>query len=424
MIFGDSKAPSAELVVIGDEVVSGLILDRNSQYLGEKIHELGIEVSRITTVGDSASIIEDCVKLALERSDWVVLTGGLGSTHDDITKSVLLKVFECGLKKDSKVIDMLEEKFQARGREVPQSVRSQCEVPEKAEILYNEKGTAPGFKMKQGDSVLFSLPGVPLEMQHLFEKFVAPEMATQGNKVFLHRVIKTTGLSEADLWAKVGPLQELQKKAAIASLPSHLGVRIRISVLAGSRQEGESCLDEAENLLTQKLSSYVYGKDEDELEERVGALLKEKSMTLATAESCTGGLIGHRITQISGSSDYFKEGFVVYSNAAKINRLKVEPKLIEEFGAVSEPVARAMAEGVCRVTGADIGVSITGIAGPSGGSDLKPVGLTYIAVHDQSGTYCRKFIYTHDRIKNKERSAQTALNLVRLRLQGELEDNG
>ena len=150
-------------------------------------------------------------------------------------------------------------------------------------------------------------------------------------------------------------------------------------------------------------------------------MLQEKSLTLATAESCTGGLIGHRLTQVSGSSDYFKEGFVVYSNAAKINRLQVEPKLIEEFGAVSEPVAQAMAEGVCRVTGADIGVSVTGIAGPSGSSELKPVGLTYIAVHDQSGTYCRKFIFTHDRIKNKERSAQAALNLVRLKLQGELE---
>ena len=151
-------------------------------------------------------------------------------------------------------------------------------------------------------------------------------------------------------------------------------------------------------------------------------MLKEKSLTLATAESCTGGLIGHRLTQVSGSSDYFTEGFVVYSNDAKINRLQVEPKLIEEFGAVSEPVAQSMAEGVCRVTGADIGVSVTGIAGPSGGSDLKPVGLTYIAVHDRSGTYCRKFIFTHDRIKNKERSAQAALNLVRLRLQGKLEN--
>ena len=421
MIFGDSKAPCAELVVIGDEVISGLILDRNSQYLGERIHELGIEVSRITTVGDSASIIEDCVKLALQRSEWVILTGGLGATHDDITKSVLLKVFECGLKKDAKVAGMLEAMFQARGRgrEVPESVRSQCEVPEKAEILYNEKGTAPGFKMLKGKSILFSLPGVPLEMQYLFEKYVAPEMAGHGNKVFLHRLIKTTGLTEADLWVKVGSLEAMQERATIASLPSHLGVRIRISVLAESKKEGERRLDEVGSFLEERLSRYIYGKDEETLEEKVGDLLREKSLTLATAESCTGGLIGHRLTQVSGSSDYYKEGFVVYSNQAKMDRLGVEPRLIEEFGAVSEPVAEAMAQGVCRVTGADIGVSVTGIAGPSGGSDLKPVGLTYIAVHDRSGTHCRKFIFTHDRVRNKERAAQAALNLVRLKIQEE-----
>jgi nicotinamide-nucleotide amidase len=422
MIFGDSKAPCAELVVIGDEVISGLILDRNSKYLGEKIHEFGIEVSRITTVGDSASVIEDCVKLALQRSDWVVLTGGLGATHDDITKSVLLKVFECGLKKDSKVSRMLEQRFQASGREVPDSVISQCEVPEKAETLYNEKGTAPGFKMQQGNCVLFSLPGVPLEMKYLFEKFVAPEMALQTNKTFLHRLIKTTGISEVDLWAKVGSLEALKGKATIASLPSHLGVRVRISVLADSKQEGESRLDDVECFLTQYLSRYIYGKDQDEIETLVGALLLESSLTLATAESCTGGLIGHKLTQVPGCSDYYKEGFVVYSNQAKIDRLHVEPNLIEEFGAVSERVAQEMAEGVCRVTGADMGVSITGIAGPSGGSDLKPVGLTYIAVHDQSGTYCEKFVFTHDRVRNKEKSAQAALNLVRLRLQGKLEN--
>ncbi len=421
MIFGDSKVPCAELVVIGDEVISGLILDRNSQYLGERIHELGIEVSRITTVGDSASIIEDCVKLALQRSEWVILTGGLGATHDDITKSVLLKVFECGLKKDAKVAGMLEAMFQARGRgrEVPESVKSQYEVPEKAEILYNEKGTAPGFKMLKGKSILFSLPGVPLEMQYLFEKYVAPEMAGHGNKVFLHRLIKTTGLTEADLWVKVGSLEAMQEKATIASLPSHLGVRIRISVLAESKKEGERRLDEVESSMEERLSRYIYGKDEETLEEKVGDLLREKSLTLATAESCTGGLIGHRLTQVSGSSDYYKEGFVVYSNQAKMDRLGVEPRLIEEFGAVSEPVAEAMAQGVCQVTGADIGVSVTGIAGPSGGSDLKPVGLTYIAVHDRSGTHCRKFIFTHDRVRNKERAAQAALNLVRLKIQEE-----
>jgi nicotinamide-nucleotide amidase len=418
MIFGNSKAPSAELVVIGDEVVSGLILDRNSKFLGERIHEMGVTLTRITTVGDSPAIIEDSVRLALKRCDWVILTGGLGATHDDITKAVLLKVFECGLKNDSNVAAMLEKMFRLRGREVPDSVQTQSEVPEKAEVLYNEKGTAPGFKMFKDESILFSLPGVPLEMQYLFEKYVVPEISAKNNKTFLHRLIKTTGISEAVLWEKVGPFEALQEKAAIASLPSHLGVRIRISVLADSKEKGDVCLDEVENCLAQRLYPHVYGSNDERLEDKVGVLLREKSMTLTTAESCTGGLIGHRITQVSGSSDYYKEGFVVYSNEAKINRLGIEPSLIKEFGAVSEPVAKAMAEGVCRVTGADIGVSVTGIAGPSGGSDLKPVGLTYIAVHDATGTHCEKFVFTHDRVRNKERSAQAALNLVRLRILG------
>ena len=418
MIFGNSKAPCAELVVIGDEVISGLILDLNSQYLGEQIHELGIEVSRITTVGDSPAIIEDCVNLALQRADWVILTGGLGGTHDDITKFVLLNVFECDLKHDSKVSEMLDSMFKKKGREIPESIKTQCMVPEKAEILYNEKGTAPGFKMQKGKGMLFSLPGVPMEMKFLFEKYVLPEMAGKSKKVFLHRILKTTGLPEAGLWRKVKSLDELQKKVTIASLPSHLGVRIRLSVLAKSKEDGVSRLDEVEKVLTNCLSKYIYGKNTDTLEEKVGMLLNEKSLTIASAESCTGGLLAHRLTQVPGSSDYFKEGFVVYNNDSKTNRLGVDPNLIKGFGAVSESVAKAMAHGICLVTGADVGVSITGIAGPSGGSDLKPVGLTYIAVHDSFGTYCRKYVFTHDRVRNKERSAQAALDLVRLKIKG------
>ncbi|MBC8285018.1 MAG: nicotinamide-nucleotide amidohydrolase family protein, partial [Nitrospinae bacterium] len=238
----------------------------------------------------------------------------------------------------------------------------------------------------------------------------------------LQRILKTTGFSEADLWEKVGALSALQEKASLASLPSHLGVRIRLTCLADSKEKGEAILDEVEQSLMDPIGQYVYGRNDESLEEKIGQLLTEKSMTLATAESCTGGLIGHRLTQVSGSSLYFKEGFVVYSNDAKISRLGVAQQILNNYGAVSEQVARSMAEGVCRATGASIGVAVTGIAGPTGGSDEKPVGLTYIAVSDVNGTWCGKFIYTHDRIKNKERAAQTALNLVRLRLLGLLKE--
>jgi nicotinamide-nucleotide amidase len=415
-----SNSNSAEILVIGDEVISGLIVDTNSKYLGERIYESGAGVLRITKIGDDFSTIEECVEQALQRSNWVILTGGLGITHDDITKSVLTKVFESNLHRDEKVTEMLEATFRKRNRAIPESVQSQCEVPDNCQVLYNEVGTAPGFRFERDGHVLFCLPGVPHEMKHLFERYIAPELVKHSTQTFSHRILKTTGISEADLWEKVGSIDALQKKATLASLPSHLGVRIRLSVLA--EKGGKTILDEVERSLRDRIEKYIYGKNEETLEAKVGQLLTEKKMTVSTAESCTGGLIGHLLTQISGSSSYFKEGFVVYSNDAKVFRLGVEQSVIDEHGAVSEPVARLMAEGVRRVSGADIGVSVTGISGPTGGSEKKPVGLTFIAVSDSAGTWCGKYIYTHDRIKNKERTAQTALNLVRLRLLGLLED--
>jgi len=418
MGFSGSKSGQAEILVIGDEVISGLIVDTNSKYLGQRIFDLGIGVSRITKIGDDALVIEECVEKALQRSDWIILTGGLGATHDDITKSVVTRIFGSNLLRDEKVASMLQEVFIKRNREIPEILQSQCEVPDNCQVLYNEVGTAPGMRFEKEGHVLFCLPGVPHEMKHLFEKYIEPELVQESSQIFSQRILKTTGISEADLWNKVGSIDHLLEKVNIASLPSHLGVRIRLSCHEETSEKGEALLDEVEQSLLKSIRSYVFGRNDETLEAKVGQLLTEKSMTLATAESCTGGLIGHRLTQISGSSRYYKEGFIVYSNEAKASRLGVEKKLLEDHGAVSEPVARSMAEGVCRVTGADIGVSVTGIAGPTGGSEEKPVGLTYIAVNDADGNWCGKYIYTHDRTKNKERVAQTALNLVRMRLLG------
>ena len=416
MIIGESNSVKAEILVIGDEVVSGLIFDSNSKYLGERIYELGVGVSHITKIGDDFAIIKECIEKALKRSDWIILTGGLGITHDDITKSVVMNVFNSKLRRDEKVKAMIQKVYAKRNREIPESLHSQCEVPDNCQVLYNEMGTAPGFRYEKGSHVLFCLPGVPHEMKHLFEKYIGPELVQNTSKTFLQRILKTTGISESELWQKVGSLSAFQDKVSLASLPSHLGVRIRISCLVDNLKKGESILDEVEQFFKTCIGQYVYGKDDETLEAKVGQLLEKKSMTLATAESCTGGLIGHRLTQISGSSLYFKEGFVVYSNEAKMLRLGVKKQTLIDFGAVSEPVARSMVEGLCRVTNADIGVAVTGIAGPMGGSETKPVGLTYIAISDANGIWCGKFVYTHDRIKNKERAAQTALNLVRLRL--------
>jgi len=402
----------AEIIAIGNELVSGLIQDTNARYLSHQLHLQGINVSRITTVGDDEESICSAMDSALNRVNIVITTGGLGLTHDDITKDVLARMFNSKMFVDRKVVAMLEAKFKERQREVPEGVRRQCEVPEAAEALYNEKGTAPGFLFKRDGKKVFSLPGVPFEMEHLFEKYIRPDLLTLQSGVIGHRIIKTVGLTEASLWEKFGEVDKLQKLVTVASLPSYLEVKVRLSYCAKSSKEVENKLRKAEDMLMASVGEWVYGTDNETLEGKVGELLMEKGWTLAVAESCTGGLIGHRLTQISGSSDYFLEGAVTYSNKAKSSRLEVPASLIKDYGAVSEKVALAMAEGMRKSSGADIGLSVTGVAGPDA-SDNKPAGLVFIAIADPNESYYKPFRFYHDRSRNKERFAQAALDLLR-----------
>jgi len=412
----ESGIRQAEIVAIGNEVVSGLIEDSNSRFLSLRLQSVGVNVTRITAVGDDASSIRTVVEKALARVDIVIITGGLGATHDDITKTVLAGMFDSGFKRDEQVAQFLEGFFESRGREVPASVKTQWDVPIAATILYNEKGTAPGLLFEKAGKMLYALPGVPLEMEHLFDKYIQPELAVSREFGIWHRVLHTTGISEADLWSRIGPVAPLEKFVTVASLPSHLGVRIRLSALAKKVEDAEARLQAAENLVREKIEDCIFGKDDETLEGVTGKLLLHRKLTLAVAESCTGGLIGHRLTQVSGSSEYFLEGAVTYSNQAKHKRLGVQQELLDKFGAVSREVALAMAEGIRKTAGADIGLAVTGIAGPTGGTEQKPVGLTFIAVSDQAQTECQEFVFHQDRGRNKERSAQAALNLLRLRL--------
>ena len=402
----------AEIIAIGNEVVSGLIQDTNGRYLSDQLHLLGINVSRITAVGDDEASISSAVEGALGRASIVITTGGLGSTHDDITKDVLARVFNSKMIIDKKVAAMLEEKFKERQREVPEGVRRQCEMPETAEALYNEKGTAPGLLFKRDGKKLFCLPGVPIEMEHLFNKYIRDHLLRLQRGVIGHRIIKTVGLTEASLWEKFGPVDPLEKLVTVASLPSYLEVKIRLSYFAESLDEVKVRLKKAEDIVMASVGEWVYGKDNKTLEGKVGELFREKGWTLAVAESCTGGLIGHRLTQVSGSSHYFLEGSTTYSNEAKVSRLGVKPELIQDYGAVSERVALAMAEGIRKTSGADIGLSITGVAGPSA-SDKKPPGMVFIAISDAKESYCELFRFYNERSRNKERSAQVALDLLR-----------
>ncbi|MDP7148772.1 MAG: competence/damage-inducible protein A [Nitrospinaceae bacterium] len=417
MFKDDNILLKAEIIAIGNEVVSGLIQDTNARYLSSQLHLLGVNVIQITAVGDNEESIVRAVEGALGRADVIITTGGLGSTHDDITKEVLARMFHSKIVVDQKAVAMLEVMFKKRKRdnperEIPEGVRRQSEVPEAATVLYNDKGTAPGLLFNRDGKKVFSLPGVPLEMEHLFEKYIRPDLLKSQSGVIGHRILKTVGLTEASLWGKFGPVDPLEKLVTVASLPSYLEVKMRLSFCAASIEAVEARLGEAEAMVMAAVGEWVYGKDDETLEGKIGEWLRDKGWTLAVAESCTGGLIGHRLTQVSGSSDYFLEGAVTYSNEAKCRRLGVEPSLIRDNGAVSREIALAMAKGVRKSSGANIGLSVTGVAGP-GASDNKPAGTVFIAISDGRESYCEQFRFYHDRSRNKERSAQAALDLLR-----------
>ncbi|MGV7221881.1 MAG: competence/damage-inducible protein A [Nitrospinales bacterium] len=417
MFYFKEDVPKAEILTIGNEIVSGLVQDTNAVYISHSLASLGINVVRMTSICDDEKAIVRALNEAKQVADIVIVTGGLGPTHDDITKQVFASYFNSPLVRDERVFSMVENFFSSRGKIVPDFAMGQCDVPEKAEILYNEKGTAPGMLFRDDGKMFFSLPGVPLEMKYLLDEQVLPFLGSDNKLNIKHRILKTTGVTESGLWEMVGSIEFLKNKMLVASLPSHLGVRLRLSVMGKDAADTISQLDKAEKFFREKISKYIYAVDDETLEGNISRKFRDKNITLAVAESCTGGLIGHRLTNIPGSSDFFNEGAVTYSNEAKINRLGVNSDLIKQHGAVSKEVAMAMAMGIKNTSGSDIGLAVTGIAGPAIEGDTKPVGLTFVALSEGDNVICEKFNFTQDRVRNKERSAQAALNLLRLHLQ-------
>ena len=406
-----------EVIAIGNELITGLIADTNSGTISRRLSAVGVRLSRSCAVGDDPDQITRALREALDRVDVVVLTGGLGPTHDDITKAVLVRFFGSKLVKNKTVEKNIERIFGSRGSGVPEMSLSQAEVPDNATILHNEKGTAPGLLFESRGKRVYSLPGVPLELEHLLDKYIVPDLEPEGKGKIAYRILHTTGIPESALWEEIGPVAPLEEWVQVASLPSHLGVRLRLTArdLRGL-DETSSKLNQAEAYLRKKIGHHVYGVDHETLEEVIGRIVRDRHLTLSVAESCTGGLISHRLTNIAGSSDYLLESAVTYSNAAKEKRLEMDPGLIKNHGAVSREVALAMAEGIRKKSGSDLGLAVTGIAGPGGGSVEKPVGLTFIAVADRERSQCEKFNFHQDRVRNKERAAQAALNLLRLNL--------
>lgn len=411
----------AEIITIGDELLIGQVINTNASYIGKKLSETGISVARIVSVGDSEKDIIDELKYAFENFDVVILTGGLGPTHDDVTKSAICKFFNTGLVLNEDVLNQVKEFLAKRGRtELNEANKSQALVPEKAKIIMNYWGTAPGFLFEENGKIVIVMPGVPKEMMGMMENFVINYLSKKSTgSVIKQKVLKTTGIPEAYLYERLkDTVEEIEKFCKIAFLPSALGVKIRITVKAETKEKADALVEEAEKKIREKVEKYIYGVDDEELEMVIGKLLVEKGLKIAVAESCTGGLIADRITNVPGSSKYFERGIVAYSNEAKIQILGVSEELIKNYGAVSREVAEAMAEGVRKISGADIGISTTGIAGPTGATLTKPVGLVWIGYSDKNETFAKEFRFGDDRLENKQRASQMALEILRRKLLG------
>ncbi len=411
---------TAAVITIGDELLIGQVTNTNAAFIGQSLSEVGIEVVRIVVVGDEYREIMDVFKKYHGTVDAVLVTGGLGPTHDDITKKVVADFFNARLVMDDAVLENVRDRLSKRNIPLRKVNEEQALVPEGCEVLMNHWGTAPGMLFENVDKIFVVMPGVPHEMQNLMTEYVIPRLKAKAvGQVIKHRVLKTTGIAESSLYELIGDVGEiLGDKARLAFLPSQFGVRLRITVKAPTTEEADLIVAEVERKIRIKAGRYIYSEGDVELEEIVGNLLRERNLSISVAESCTGGYISHRITNISGSSNYFKRGLVAYSNETKIELPHVDDELIHKFGAVSEEVARAMAEGIRNTSGTDIGVSVTGIAGPTGATPDKPIGLVFIGLADRAGTIVRRFMLPDERIRFKERTSQAALEIVRKRILG------
>lgn len=405
---------NAENISIGDELLLGQTVNTNASTIGEKLAEIGVNLKWVTTVGDDEKDIEEAFALAWKRADFVLVTGGLGPTHDDITKTVVARFFDSKLVMDEDHLRKMKALFERYGIPMAKINETQALVPDKCVVIENARGTAPGMLFEEKSKAFIVMPGVPAEMKGMMEKTVLPYLKEMsGGRVIKYKVLRTTGVPESTLFERITNLKDIEQFAKIAFLPKYTGVDIRLTVHETDEKRADEKLARAEELMREKIAECIYADEETSLEEAVGKLLREKKLKIAVAESCTGGIIAGKITDIAGSSDYFERGVVTYSNRAKTELLDVPAELIEKYGAVSEETARAMAEGVKKISGADIGLSVTGIAGPDGGTKEKPVGTVYVAISYGAETTMKKLFFPGERNVVRERTANAALNLVR-----------
>lgn len=407
----------AMIITIGDELLIGQVLNTNAAFIAQHLNSLGAEVDRIVTVADHAHAILASFEEAYSASDVVVVTGGLGPTHDDITRTAVCRFFRTELVPSAEAREHVLGYLQRRNQPWSDAAENQTLVPRGAVVLPNRHGTAPGELFERDNKVFIVMPGVPYEMEAMMRDAVIPFFRLKPQARFiLHRTLKTSGIPESVLAGRLGTIDDIIEGQRLAFLPSPGGVQLRITVAGTDRAMCGQTIRAIENRIRAKIERFIYGTDDEELEDVVGRLLISAKLTIASAESCTGGMVANRLTNVSGSSNYFERGLITYSDKSKTELLRVPPELITAHGAVSREVAEAMANGIRSAAGTDVGISTTGIAGPTGGSVEKPVGLVWIGYADAGASFAIKFHFGDGRLRIKERAAQAALELVRRKL--------
>ena len=404
----------AEIVAIGSELLTPHRTDTNSLWLTERLNSVGIAVQLKTIVGDDEPRLEEAIRDALSRSDVVVLTGGLGPTEDDVTRKVFSRVTGRQLTLDYEVLEQIRTRITRRGYQMTPNNERQALIPRGASVLPNPNGTAPGMKADENGKLVVLLPGPPRENQPMFDNYIMPDLEKMSRGVRIaKRVLKVTGIGESQLDDVIAPIYSQYTNPTTTILFTDSEIEIHLTATAESLSRAGALVDELTEKLEERLGIILYSTTGESLESVVGQRLRLKHYTIATAESCTGGLLAQRMTEVPGSSDYYVGGVVSYTNEAKIQWLGVPRETIERLGPVSGEVAEAMAKGTREISGATIGVSVTGIAGPGGGSEAVPVGTVYIGLANETGSTNKRVILPGDRHLVRWRASTSALELVR-----------
>ncbi|MBU4349953.1 competence/damage-inducible protein A [bacterium] len=408
----------AEIISIGSEILRGQITDTNANFIAKKLVELGIDLEHILAVSDNPESLLSTLKLALQRSDLIITTGGLGPTEDDITYQAIARALNLKLIKYPEAEENLKRILKKINKTISPSNLKQVYLPEEAKIILNQYGTAPAMILEKDNKIICSFPGVPHEMKNLIEENLIPYLKEKfpPSMIKKSKILKVTGLGESSVNELIRDYINKQTNLSFGIYANPEDIQVQVTTQAPTEKETDKLLQSSVNQLTKILGNYIYGSDDETLEEVVGKLLKTKKLTVAVAESCTGGMLGEMITRIPGSSEYFQGGVISYNAKVKEDLLKVPPEVIKKYGEVSEQVARLMAEGARINCHSDIGISITGIAGPGGASEKKKVGLVYMALADSKKTLTQKHQLFGNRQLIRVRSARRALNMLRMYL--------